>query len=469
VNLNVELEDLGPCKKQLRFNLPAEDVGVVINEVTKQFQKEANISGFRKGKAPLGKVEARFKQQIEQETKNKLLRDSFRKGIEDNKLRLLYEPEVDPADVQFGRGDPFSFLVNVETVPDFELPDYKAIPTESPKINVTDKDVESAINHLREGRAEYKSQDREARDGDYINVSFTGTIDGQPVTDFSATARGLTEQKSMPLHVHAEAEHDHFIPNFTGQLIGSKKGESKTIEVTFPDEYPAQPKLQGLKAIYEVTIDEVKEKVLPELNDEFAKSWEAENLDKLLTGVKEDLEANQKGQATQMVRMQAKKAYIEKLTFDVPSSIREQEMQSEIQSIVRRRRAQGDSEEKVEKDKDQITAEANGSAIDNLRWYFAHKRIAEEEKVEVSKEDVLGVVAMQAQQTGRDPQEYIKELAEKKQIGYIQNQLLESKVIDLIAKHADITEIEPLKQEANPPAKDDTGDCCEDGTGDCCD
>ncbi len=143
-------------------------------------------------------------------------------------------------------------------------------------------------------------------------------------------------------------------------------------------------------------------------------------------------------------------------------------MQSEIQSIVRRRRAQGDSEEKVEKDKDQITAEANGLAIDNLRWYFAHKRIVEEEKVEVSKEDVLGVVAMQAQQMGRDPQEYIKELVEKKQIGYIQNQLLESKVIDLIAKHADITEIEPLKQESNPPATDDN-DCCEDGTGDCCD
>ena len=91
-----------------------------------------------------------------------------------------------------------------------------------------------------------------------------------------------------------------------------------------------------------------------------------------------------------------------------------------------------------------------------------------EEKVEVSKEDVLGVVAMQAQQMGRDPQEYIKELVEKKQIGYIQNQLLESKVIDLIAKHADITEIEPLKQESNPLAKDDN-DCCEDGTGDCCD
>ena len=90
------------------------------------------------------------------------------------------------------------------------------------------------------------------------------------------------------LHVNADGEKDNFIPNFTNQLVGAKQGESRTIEVTFPDEYPAQPKLQGLKASYEVTVDE-EEKVLPELNDEFAKSFDAESLEKLQTGVREDL------------------------------------------------------------------------------------------------------------------------------------------------------------------------------------
>ena len=445
MNLNVELVDLEPCKKQLRFSLPAEDVTVAFKEVTKQFQKQANISGFRKGKAPLDKVETRFKQQIEEETKKKLLNDSYRKGVEDNNLKPVLDPEVE--EVEFKKGAAFSFMANIETAPEFKLPDYKGLPANRPKVEVTDKNVEDALNHLREGRAEYKEQDRTIKDGDYINVSFTGTIDEKPITEFSETARGLSEQKNMPLHVHADGDHDHFIPNFTGQLVGAKKGESQTIEVTFPDEYPAQPKLQGLKATYEVTIDEVKEKVLPELDDEFAKSWQAENMEKLRTGVKEDLEANQKGEAKKAVCQQVRDAFASKLDFAVPPSFQQQEMQHAVQSIVRTKRAQGISEEEVEKSKDQITAEANANALDNLRWLFAHKRIAEEEKVEVSQEDVLRVVAMQAQQMGKDPQAHIKELAENNQIGYIQNRLLMDKVVDLMAEHAEITEVDPPEEE----------------------
>ena len=118
-----------------------------------------------------------------------------------------------------------------------------------------------------------------------------------------------------------------------------------------------------------------------------------------------------------------------------------------MQSIVRARRANGESEEDVEKNKDQIAAEANAKAIDKLRWFFAHKKLVELEKIEVSREEVLHVVQMQAQQMGKDPQAYIKELAENNQIAYIQNRLLEEKVIDFMAENADITEIDPPSDE----------------------
>ena len=153
MNLNVELVDLGPCKKQLRFELPVEDVDAAFGEVTKQFQKQANLPGYRKGKAPLDKVQARFSQQIEDEVQKKLLNDSYRKGVEDNSLKPVLDPEVD--EVNFKKGEAFSFLANIETAPEFELPEYKGIPAERPKVEVGDADVEAAINHLREGRAEY--------------------------------------------------------------------------------------------------------------------------------------------------------------------------------------------------------------------------------------------------------------------------------------------------------------------------
>ena len=412
-----------------------------MTEVRNVEQQQSNLSGYRKGKAPMAKVQAQFADQIESRVREQLLNDSYRKGIEDNKLRPILNPEVE--EVNFKQGEALTFIATLEIEPAFDLPDYKGLPAERPKVEITDQHVESAIERLREGRAEYQDQDREVKDGDYVNVSFTGTSDGKPLTEFAPTARGMTEQKNMPLHVHADGEHDHFIPGFTKQLIGAKKDAQLTVEVTFPDEFNAQPKLQGIKATYEVTVGQVKEKVLPELDDEFAKGWEAESLEKLREGVRDDLEANQKGDANRLMRMQAQRAFAEKLDFDVPESVQQQEMHGAVNNMVRSRRSAGESEKDIEKAKDQITAEANAAAIDNLRWFFAHKRIAEEEKLEVGREEVIRVIAMQAQQTGKDPQQHIKELADNNQIGHIQNRLLEEKVIDLMAEHATITEIEP--------------------------
>ena len=455
MNLNVELVDLGPCKKQLRFELPAEEVDTAFTATAKNFQKQANLSGYRKGKAPIAKVQAQFADQIESRVREQLLNDSYRKGVEDNKLRPILNPEVE--EVNFKQGEALTFIATVEIEPTFDLPDYKGLPAERPKVEITDQHVESAIERLREGRAEYQDQDREVKDGDYVNVSFTGTSDGKPLTEIAPTARGMTEQKNMPLHVHADGEHDHFIPGFTKQLIGAKKDAQLTVEVTFPDEFNAQPKLQGIKATYEVTVGQVKEKVMPELDDEFAKSWEAESLEKLREGVRDDLEANQKGDANRLVRMQTQRAFAEKLNFDVPESVQQQEMHGAVNNMVRSRRSAGESEEDIEKAKDQITAEANAAAIDNLRWFFAHKRIAEEEKLEVGREEVIRVIAMQAQQTGKDPQQHIKELADNNQIGHIQNRLLEEKVIDLMAEHAKITEVESPDE-----AECDDEDCGQD-------
>ena len=153
MNLNVELVDLGPCKKQLRFELPLEDVDAAFGEVTKQFQKQANLPGFRKGKAPLDKVQARFSQQIEDEVHKKLLNDSYRKGVEDNDLKPVLDPEVD--EVNFKKGEAFSFLANIETAPEFELPEYKGIPAERPKVEVGDADVELSLIHISEPTRPY--------------------------------------------------------------------------------------------------------------------------------------------------------------------------------------------------------------------------------------------------------------------------------------------------------------------------
>lgn len=449
MNLKVEVINLAPCKKQLRFELPAEDVDAAFANVTREYRKKANLPGYRKGKAPEAKVAAQFGAQIQERVREQLLNDCYRKGLEDNKVRPILQPEVE--EVTFEKGQPLNFLATVETAPEFELPEYKGLPAKKPKMEVTDAAVEAALDKLREGRAEYKEQDRAVQAGDYVVLSYTGTSDGKPLTDFSPTARGMTKQENFPLHVHDD-DHDHFIPGFTKQLIGAQPGDERTVTVTIPDEFPAQPKLQGLEVIYEVKVQQVKEKVLPELNDEFAKTWEADSVEKLREGVRDDLKANQEGEAMSAVRAQVHAELLKTVSFDVPEPVQQNELRIVVESIVRSRRAAGASEEDIEAAKEQITAEANPIAMDRSRWFFIHPLIAEREKIEVSREEVLRVIAMQAQQMGKDPQQHVKELAENNQISAIQNQIREQKVVEFIADNAEIELVDP--PEADPSEHD---------------
>jgi len=449
VNVKVEVIELAPCKKQLRFELPAEDVDVAFAEVTRTYRKQANLPGYRKGKAPEAKVAAQFAKQIEERVREQLLSDCYRKGLEENKVRPILQPEVE--EVTFEKGTPMKFLVHVETAPDFELPEYKGLPAKKPKLEVSDADVENALDKLREGRAEYQEQQRAVRAGDYVVLSYTGSSDGKPLTEFSPTARGMTKQENFPLHVHDD-DHDHFIPGFTRQLIGANPGDERVVNVTIPDEFPSQPKLQGLEVVYEVKVQQVKEKVLPELSDDFAKTWEAENVEKLREGVANDLKANQEGEAMRVVRAQVHEELLKKVSFDVPEPVQQNELRIVVESMVRSRRAAGASEEDIEAAKEQITAEANPIAMDRSRWFFIHPLIAEAEKLEVSREEVLRVIAMQAQQMGKDPQQHVKELADNNQISAIQNQIREQKVVEFIAEHAEIEMVDPPEPE---PAEHD--------------
>jgi len=440
VNLKVEITELAPCKKQLRFELATEDVDAAFAEVTKTFRKQANLPGYRKGKAPEAKVAVQFAGKIKERVHEQLLNDCYRKGLEDNKIRPLLQPEVE--EISFEKGEPLKFMATVETAPDFELPEYKGLPAKKSKVKITDADVDSALNQLRDGHADYKEQQRAVQAGDYVVLSYTGTSDGKPLTEFSPTARGMTEQENFPLHVHDD-DHDHFIPGFTKQLIGANPGDERTVKVAIPDEFPAQPKLQGLDVVYEVKVQQVKEKVLPELDDDFAKKWEAENMEKLREGVRGDLVANKEGEAMREVRAQVHEAMIKSVNFPVPEPVQQNELRIVVENIVRARRAGGASEEDIEAAKDQITAEANPIAMDRARWFFIHPLIAEKEKIEVEREEILRVIAMQAQQMGKDPQQHVKELAENNQISAVKNQIMEQKTIEFIAEHAEIELVDP--------------------------
>ena len=193
--MNVTVENLGPCKRLLRVEVEPEKVEETFREIAGEFQREARLPGFRPGKAPKEMVAKRFETDIQDEVKRKLISSSFRAAVAEQKLSVVGQPEIE--EIQFSRGQPLQFAANLETAPEFELPEYKGLPATRETTSVTPEDIQRALHALAERHATFQPVVREVKEGDIAVVNYTGTCDGKPITETAPTARGLTEKKSV--------------------------------------------------------------------------------------------------------------------------------------------------------------------------------------------------------------------------------------------------------------------------------
>ncbi len=195
MNVSVSVENLAPCKKLLRIEVATDDVNSIFENVTREFMKQANLPGFRPGKAPRAVVEKNYGSRIEEEVKRKLIPDAYRQAMEQEKLKAAIYPDIE--ELQFGRDKALQFAATVETQPDFELPQYKGLEIKRESKVISDEDVDKAIMTLREQRVDYKDVDHELQRGQIGVVNYSGTCEGKPLTELAPTARGLTEQKNF--------------------------------------------------------------------------------------------------------------------------------------------------------------------------------------------------------------------------------------------------------------------------------
>jgi len=281
--VNVTIENLSPCKKLVRFEVEAGTVDETFKTVTHDFRKHAVVPGFRPGKAPDEMILKKYEKDVTEEVKRKLISDSYKQGVKEHKIDVIGYPEIE--EIQFGRSQALQFAATVETFPQFEMPEYHGLPANREKRSVTPEDVTRALDALRIQKATFQKVERPLQEGDFAVVNYTGTCEGKPITEIAPVARGLTEQKNFWMEIKTGS----FIPGFTEQLIGAKAGEKRTVSVDFPADF-VTTQLAGKKGVFEVEMVESKERILPELNEAFAKSYEAESLEVLREGVRSDLQ-----------------------------------------------------------------------------------------------------------------------------------------------------------------------------------
>ena len=434
--MNVSVETLGPCKKLLRVEVPVEKVNAAFDELTGAFQKQAQLPGFRPGKAPKHLIVKSYEGRINEETRKKLFEESYRQAAADQKLRVIVT--IDVEEQSFGRGVPFGYTVTLEHAPEFDLPNYQGLAAKRETTLASDADVDRAINILREQQVKYDDVTRAAQTGDAVVVNYKGTCEGKPLTDFNPAAKGLTEKQNTWLLI---AENS-FIPGFTEQLVGASAGDKKTVTVDFQSEFVIS-EVAGKQGVFEVEVTGVKQKVLPEVNEDFAKSFGAPDLPGLLQGIRRDLQNELDFRQKRAVRDQLLKQLLDQVSFELPDSVVASETKNLVYNIVNENQQRGVAKEIIETKKDEIFQSAQASAKDRVKAAFILNRIAEIEKISVDQREMSQRIVALAQQNNQTPEKMVKVLQERNAFPEIQQDILTGKVLDLIELKATIADVAP--------------------------
>jgi len=436
--VNITVENLAPCKKLLRVEVDAKAVDETFDAITKDFQKQAALPGFRPGKAPRALVLKKYEADIKTEAKRKLIGDHYRKALEEKKIAVIGYPDIE--EIQFARGQNLVFAATVETAPEFQLPEYKGLPAKREIKSVTDEDVERAVQLLAQQHVKFETVARELKPGDVAVVNYSGACDGKPIIDTAPTAKGLTEQKNF----WVDAAPDAFIPGFADQLVGSKAGDKRTVNVDFSADFVTK-QLAGKKGVFEVEIVEVKEKVLPPIDDEFARKYDAGNLEKLRAGVRHDLENELKFSREKAVRGQIIRELLDRVMFELPETAVAHETRNVVYDIVRENSQRGVSRDSIEQQKDGIYAAATRSAKERVKLSFLIQRIAEQEKIAVSEDEVLKRAQSLAAMYQIPLEKFLKDLQKRNGVPELYDQIAHEKVIAFLEQNARIEDVPAAK------------------------
>ena len=429
--MNVTVENLAPCKKLLRVEVDAKAVDEAFDATTKEFQKQAALPGFRPGKAPRNLVLKKHELDIKNEAKRRLIGDAYRKALAEKKITTLGYPDIE--EIQFGRGQNLQFAATIETAPEFQLPEYKGLPVKRENKSVTDADVERALKILAQQHTKFETVARELRLGDIAVINYTGTCDGKPITDTARTAKGLTEQKNF----WVDATPGSFIPGFADQLLGAKAGDKRMVNVDFPADFVTK-ELAGKKGVFEVEAVEVKEKILPPVDDALAKKYDAENLDKLRAGVRRDLENELKYSQGKAVRGQIIRALLDRVNFDLPETAVAHETRNVVYDLVRENSQRGVGRETIEKQKEEIYAAATRGAQERVKLAFLIQHIAEKENIKVSQEEVLQQARALASMYQIPLEKFLKDLQKRNGVPELYDQIAREKVLAFLEQNAKI-------------------------------
>jgi len=433
--VNVQITDINETRKALTVTLDKSEVDGEYKTILVKFASQVNLPGFRPGKAPTQLVERRFGKELKDEFKNRVIGKAYRDGLEQSKLSVLSLVDVEEGTVEPGLSAAIKLTVDVR--PEFALPEYAGLPTEILSAEPTEAEIDAVIEGLRTDRADFKAADRAAGKGDYVRFGYEGTLDGQPLDDIVGDKKIYA--KAPQTWEEVEGANEGLLPGVAAQIGGLKAGEKKTVNVTFPADFAAVPALAGKTVAYAIDVQEVRERVLPPLDEAFFKANQVETLDALKAQVKQTLGMRKDHENRSAQRRQITDALLAKANFAAPESLVEGERDSVLRQFIEENMRRGVPQEEFEKNKKELHESASKAAVARVKVQLILARIAEAEKIQVEEKDLNNWLMREAMRSGQRPDKLAKDLGkDRDHLRGIQQQLLFDKTLDFLVARATV-------------------------------
>ncbi|MBE9581767.1 MAG: trigger factor [Proteobacteria bacterium] len=430
--MKVDVEDVSTVKKIMHVEIPEKDVTRELDKAYKTLKTNAKIKGFRPGKVPLALLEKRFKKEMHEEVSGQLIQNSYGEALGRAELVPLGEPAIDRPDLE--KGQPYRYSTTIEVRPPVGDLDLNGLKLKEKVHIVDDVEVETQLKMLQKRNAQLKSvdEDRPVRDKDVVIIDYEGFKDGKPLEPTRKTENFQVEIGS-----------GRILEDFDKQLVGMEPDSTKELQVRFPDDYYNKD-LAGLEVTFKVTLKEIKEEVLPELDDEFAKDLgEYETLDELKEAIRKDLEQRYKAESKRQLREDIIDKLIEQSDFELPEALVKGELAGvvrEAQSLMAQR---GMSLEQSGQTEEELSEKYLPMAERKVREYLLIEKVIDQEEITLTDE-VLDEAYEEFAGALNQPVDTIKEFHNSSQeaLDVFKQRTLEKQVIKHIIDMCDVETIE---------------------------
>lgn len=446
--MKTDVKDINQTRKTISVSISAEEIAEQEKKLIADFQRQAKIPGFRPGKAPEKMVRARFGKDIKQDLKQRVIAQAHKEGVVGADFEVFNIVDLQEGEIAVDAEATVIFTVDV--VPEFELPAYEGINVTNAPTEASEEEIDKMLTQILNQRAEYNVVEKAAEKGDYVRCSYEGKIGDELVADLVPNAPMFGTQKVT--WEEAGSEDAPGVRAVVDGLVGMSAGDEKEVTMEFPADFKPEA-LAGKTASYLVKTEEVREKVLPELNAELLKSLGVEDEAGLRKAIGENIENQKKQQNANAERQQITEALIQAVEFPIPESGVASETDAVLREFMQRNLQQGISAEEFEKHKEQLHEGASQAALGRLKSRLILSKIAEKEKVKAEQDDFSRMIMMQAQQSGEKPEKLVKELKQdQNRINRMRSDIILGKTMDLLLEKAERTTVA-----AAEPVADDEG------------